>query len=171
MFPSLTCSEPRPEPRRHATFSQATDAQMLLTILGFTASSTNQVRLSAIVGPSRLFISLLVISNEMSYEKSMRIPDEFICPITQEIMRSPLMCRSGHTFERSAILTWLKDHGNTNPLTRDRLSPSGLVTNHALEARISSWCKENNVRCKKMSEQGTVEVTHLFTCKVSVLAR
>jgi U-box domain len=81
------------------------------------------------------------------------------------------MCRSGLNFERAAILTWLKDHGNTNPLTRDALSPSGLVPNHALEARILSWCKVNNIRQDQCNEREDVQVNALFTCPASELER
>jgi hypothetical protein len=105
----------------------------------------------------------------MNDPQPLPIPEEFICPITLEIMRSPLMCRSGVTFERSAILAWLQDHGSTNPLTRETLTPSGLVPNRALEARISAWCKENNIDNNKDQgcDQRAVELTHLFTYKVA----
>lgn len=81
------------------------------------------------------------------------------------------MCRSGLNFERSAILTWLKDHGNSNPLTRDTLRPSGLVPNRALEARISSWCKANNVEHEQSIEHEAIQVNELFTCPASELER
>jgi U-box domain len=81
------------------------------------------------------------------------------------------MCRSGLNFERSAILTWLKDHGNTNPLTREALGPSGLVPNRALEARISSWCKVNNISHEQGIEREDIQVDELFTCPASELER
>ena len=81
------------------------------------------------------------------------------------------MCRSGLNFERSAILTWLQDHGNTNPLTRDTLRPSGLVPNRALEARISSWCQVNNVRHEQSNEREDTQINELFTCPALELER
>ena len=36
-----------------------------------------------------------------------KIPDEYICPLTLEIMDKPLMNRYGHNFERDAILACL----------------------------------------------------------------
>ena len=34
-------------------------------------------------------------------------PDDFTCPITQEILRDPVMVvRCGHTFERHDITSW-----------------------------------------------------------------
>ena len=40
--------------------------------------------------------------------KGMRIRDEFICPITYELLRDPVVASDGHTYERSAIEKWLK---------------------------------------------------------------
>ena len=40
--------------------------------------------------------------------KGMKIRDEFICPITYELMREPIVASDGHTYEKSAIEKWLK---------------------------------------------------------------
>ena len=47
----------------------------------------------------------LVKSNRM---KGMKIRDEFICPITYELMREPVVASDGHTYEKNAIEKWLK---------------------------------------------------------------
>lgn len=67
------------------------------------------------------------------------IPDQFICPLTLNIMRDPVMIRTGHTFERSAIFKWLEKGHDTCPLTRQPLGISGLVTNHALLVEMQKW--------------------------------
>lgn len=87
------------------------------------------------------------------------IPDDFICPITQEIITDPLMSRSGISFERSAILTWISEHNNTCPLTRNTLKASDLVPNHALKLRIQCWCEVNGYQLKSMNEEESVFVT------------
>lgn len=74
-----------------------------------------------------------------SYTKNNSIPDEFICPLTLNIMRDPVMIKSGHSFERSAIFNWLQKGHDTCPLTRQPLGISGLVTNHALLVQIQKW--------------------------------
>ena len=38
------------------------------------------------------------------------------CPITLEVMRDPVMAADGHSYEREAILRWLRGH-RTSPLT------------------------------------------------------
>jgi hypothetical protein len=42
--------------------------------------------------------------------------DAFICPITQEIMRDPVMTKYGHCFEKRVIETWVSEKGKC-PLT------------------------------------------------------
>lgn len=69
------------------------------------------------------------------------IPDDFICPLTLEMMEDPLMTRSGLNFEREVILKWLNQGNSTCPLTRTPLSPSMLVPNAALRNRIRQWQK------------------------------
>jgi hypothetical protein len=58
-------------------------------------------------------------------------------------MRDPLMCRSGLSFERSAILSWIQRGEGTCPLTRRSLSVRDLVRNGALQSRIRAWCLVN----------------------------
>jgi U-box domain len=71
------------------------------------------------------------------------VPHEFVCPITHDIMKDPLMRRCGLSYEREAIISWLYDHNNACPVTRDRLSPRDLVPNSALRKKISAWLEVN----------------------------
>ena len=80
------------------------------------------------------------------------VPDEFICPITNEIMKHPLMSIHGFSFERDAILQWLQKH-STCPLSRKELTVSKLVNNHALAARIHAWCTAYDMMHLLESEQ------------------
>tara|TARA_B100000475_G_scaffold188736_1_gene159622 strand:- start:13 stop:240 length:228 start_codon:yes stop_codon:yes gene_type:complete len=48
-------------------------------------------------------------------------PEELLCPITRNMFRDPVMhFDSGHTYERSAILSHF---GRNGPKTRSRISP------------------------------------------------
>eukprot|EP01035_Chromulina_nebulosa_P022451 gene22451-29072_t len=51
-----------------------------------------------------------VPSDRMQRMKGMKIRDEFICPITYELMREPVVASDGHTYEKSAIEKWLKSN-------------------------------------------------------------
>ena len=49
------------------------------------------------------------------------IPNDYICPITRDIMFNPVMAADGHTYEHSAILEWLKDGNEVSPKTGKKL--------------------------------------------------
>ncbi len=77
----------------------------------------------------------------MSREKA--IPDGFICPITQDIMRDPvILVFDGHSYERKAIEDWLK-RSNRSPLTNEVLLEGYggivLVENYALKSAIANY--------------------------------
>ena len=42
------------------------------------------------------------------------------CSITMEVCKDPVVAPSGHVYERSKILQWIRMHGN-DPQTRARL--------------------------------------------------
>ncbi|CAM9437747.1 unnamed protein product [Discosporangium mesarthrocarpum] len=65
-------------------------------------------------------------------------PQEFICPITQEVMVDPVVCADGHSYERKALAAWLATH-DSSPMSNTRLTSSSIVPNHALRNTIESW--------------------------------
>ena len=64
--------------------------------------------------------------------------DSFICPINQTIMSDPVITPYGTTYERSAILDWLKKN-DTDPLTKKKLTEKMLITNYALKSAIEEY--------------------------------
>jgi len=76
-----------------------------------------------------------------------------ICPITQEVMKEPVIDREGNTYEKSAILQWLKST-NTSPITRNIISALELVPNRALIQSCSSNnnSQENISKCSKCNK-------------------
>ena len=75
-------------------------------------------------------------SNQRNY------PNEFYCPITQEIMKDPVIGTDGQTYEREAIEHWLTIHA-TSPLTREAMSKELLVSNIALRNTIEQLVHGN----------------------------
>jgi hypothetical protein len=68
------------------------------------------------------------------------IPDaKFLCPLTKEIMKDPVMSKSGYNFERTAILNYLQDMGQMCPVSKQPLYPSDLVSNGKLQWDIKQW--------------------------------
>ena len=57
-------------------------------------------------------------------------PDAYICPITSEMMSDPVSTSDGFTYEREAILEWLRSGNTTSPLSGVVLERNDLVPNH-----------------------------------------
>ena len=65
------------------------------------------------------------------------IPTAFLCPITHELMRDPVILVDGHTYERRAIVDWLDLGKVTSPVTNEQLQNAILIPNYALRSAIS----------------------------------
>ncbi len=57
----------------------------------------------------------------------------WLCPITQERMRDPVIAADGHTYERAAIEQWLRQSA-TSPVSRAPMKAAALIPNIALRA-------------------------------------
>ena len=63
------------------------------------------------------------------------LPDAYYCPITLNLMSRPTIDPDGNTFERGAILCWVRANG-TSPVTRKKLDEGQLRDNNALQDLI-----------------------------------
>ncbi|KAM7424363.1 hypothetical protein PAMA_000622 [Pampus argenteus] len=67
------------------------------------------------------------------------IPDEFLCPITRELMREPVIAADGYSYERGAIASWINTKNRTSPMTNLPLLTTLLTPNHTLKMAIGRW--------------------------------
>ena len=65
-------------------------------------------------------------------------PNEFLCPITYEVMSDPVVLCDGYSYERATIATWLRAH-NTSPLTGKELEHKRLLANLTLRSAIEAY--------------------------------
>ena len=82
------------------------------------------------------------MSNPNTDEVKVKVPDQMLCPLTLEIMETPVLTRWGHNFEKDALLRWLQNHGIC-PLTRNSMSISDIVVNRVLRDQIKAWKARN----------------------------
>ncbi len=67
-------------------------------------------------------------------------PEELLCPITRIMLRDPVMVvESGHTYERSAVLTHFERNGAKDPFTRRALSSTKVMTNWLVRKIVQAW--------------------------------
>ena len=68
------------------------------------------------------------------------MPDEYICPITAEIMTDPVSTLDGFIYERAAITEWLRTK-DTSPKTGAKLESKALIPNHTLRSVIRAFAE------------------------------
>ncbi|KAJ3675754.1 hypothetical protein LUZ60_004796 [Juncus effusus] len=73
------------------------------------------------------------------------VPEHFLCPISNEIMRDPVVLSTGETYDRPFIQDWLNSGNRTCPKTQQVLSNLSLTPNHLVKTLISDWCSKNNL--------------------------
>jgi hypothetical protein len=69
-------------------------------------------------------------------------PSDWLCPITLQLMRDPVICADGYTYERTAISTWLSSNA-ISPMTRQALPAAALTPNLALRHTIEDYLAAN----------------------------
>jgi len=57
--------------------------------------------------------------------------EKFLCPITGELMKEPVVDALGNTYDKAAIEKWLKNH-DTSPMTNKQLPDKKLIPNKQL---------------------------------------
>jgi len=72
-------------------------------------------------------------------------PNEFLCPITCELMDDPVLAHDGHSYERAAILNWFRNK-RTSPITNVQLSSCEVFPNYALKSQITRFREEQSSR-------------------------
>ena len=80
---------------------------------------------------------------QSSYE-SENIPNEFICPITNNVMDDPVIAVDGYTYERSSITEWFKRGHQTSPFTNLQLTDTSLRVNLSLKKLIFDFLEQNS---------------------------
>ncbi|BAF20547.2 Os06g0726900 [Oryza sativa Japonica Group] len=108
------------------------------------SDSTNQIvdllhRLKAIAGvDEKNILGDVFIPKYLEKCPSLMIPNDFLCPISLEIMTDP-------TYERRSIQKWLDAGQRTCPKTQQPLGHLSLAPNYALKNLIMQWCDKNKV--------------------------
>ena len=66
--------------------------------------------------------------------------ESFRCPISSALMKHPVVCDDGHTYEHDYIKHWLEDN-DTSPMTRERLTSKVFRKNYALKGAMEEFSR------------------------------
>ena len=72
-------------------------------------------------------------------------PEDFTCPITQDLMNDPVIVADGHTYERTAIERWLQTN-TMSPKSGTELECKMLFPNHSMRGQIREWQEAQRLR-------------------------
>lgn len=81
------------------------------------------------------------------------VPSFFRCPISLDVMKSPVSLCTGVTYDRSSIQQWLDGGNNTCPATMQVLQSKDLVPNHTLQRLIQIW--SDSVKTRSPATEST----------------
>lgn len=68
--------------------------------------------------------------------------NEFLCPITMEIMHDPVIAADGYTYDRSAILAWFEKGKDRSPMTNAVLPHKSVTPNRTLKMLIQKHLEQ-----------------------------
>lgn len=124
-----------------ASIRPRTPSQTLQPIVSRT-TSTNVTRRTMISSSDSYTIPQ---SRPMSIPDTIpkTIPNEFLCPITTEIMKDPVMLTDGHVYEKQAIKQWLTNH-DTSPLTKVKVDKHIIIPCFVLRKLIQDFISNSN---------------------------
>jgi len=83
-------------------------------------------------------LSCLLQSSDDPLHLSNEVPHSFVCPLSWEIMKDPVMTATGATYEKSQITQWLLKNSR-DPMTNQELDKKTLVPNQSLKKAIEQW--------------------------------
>ena len=80
--------------------------------------------------------------------EAVEVPDDYVCPITTEIMTEPVTTVDGFTYERTAISEWLRTK-DTSPFTGATLESKTVIPNLSLRSIIRGFSEASAARCRR----------------------
>lgn len=83
-------------------------------------------------------------------------PDEYLCPITKEIMTDPVVAADGQTYQRQSILEWFSRGNRRSPLSGTILSDIKVFDNITLKKIIREY--QNKVPLDRINPGATSDI-------------
>ena len=80
------------------------------------------------------------------------IPKEYLCPLTKEIMREPMVMPDGYTYEKEAIKKILQEI-KCSPMTKMEMDPEDGIINFTLKSLIEKFIENNNLELPNLDEK------------------
>lgn len=73
------------------------------------------------------------------------VPEHFLCPISSQLMKDPVILATGETYDRAFIQAWLQAGNRTCPKTKQVLPHLILTPNCLVQSMIEQWCESRGL--------------------------
>lgn len=93
----------------------------------------------------------------LKYIDENKIPHEFYCSISQDIMKDPVKTKDGFTYDRESIERWLATSWKS-PLTGLELESKALLPNNELKIQIEKFYKKLEEKHKESITNSVVPI-------------
>jgi hypothetical protein len=81
------------------------------------------------------------------------IPDEYVCPISHTIMKDPVLCADGLTYDRLSIEEWMMK-SSRSPVLGTELQSAALIPNTTLQLTIQNFQQRSMLTRKSILNFG-----------------
>ena len=80
------------------------------------------------------------------YARTLGASSTFFCPVSLELLKDPVVVRTGQTYERASVEDWIQRGGRTCPATGQPLAEANesivrMAPNFALRSAIQEWAR------------------------------
>jgi len=84
------------------------------------------------------------IINKLYSEDKIKIPENYLCPISKLLLYKPVCVSDGHTYEKDFIKEWLT-YSDKSPMTNLSLKNKILFPNLCLKSIIQNWIDDQTI--------------------------
>lgn len=85
------------------------------------------------------------VISQVIAETFVKVPKDFCCPVSLDLMSDPVVVCTGQTYERESISRWVDEGHHTCPKTGQLLAHRWVVPNRAVRNLITQWCVANGI--------------------------
>ena len=79
-------------------------------------------------------------------------PERFLCTISKDVMRRPVLGRDGHMYEETVLRRWVREN-RTSPMTRALMVEGDWIVNLPLLQEIEEWRHAHSLRREEAAAQ------------------
>ena len=98
-----------------------------------------------------VIVAHMIAKKKRQIAKVLGSLEKFVCPISLEVMREPVLAKDGHTYELDMIRDWIERSG-VSPYTRETLRVDDCVPNLTMKELIAELTIKLHQHCQDLQQ-------------------